>query len=188
MNEKTRKRPKISFGTVGWILVFGFLAYQISPQVKAAFGVDTASITVAPSFELPSLDGQTVSLEAYRGQVVLVNPNGILFGNSARVDVGSLVASGLAVSGGDFESTLELSAQAGTLGHVVNRGIINAATGGAVALVGKRVVNEGVIQAQLGSVSLAGGREAVLTFDEHALLGVRVVRFALDPVNVPGAS
>lgn len=72
MNNE-RKKPKISFGTIGWILVLGFLAYQISPQVKAAFGVDTAAVTVAPTFELASLDGEPVSLEAYRGQVVLVN-------------------------------------------------------------------------------------------------------------------
>lgn len=71
--NNTRKKPKISFGTVGWILVLGFLAYQISPQVKAAFGIDTAAVSVAPTFELPSLEGEPVSLEAYRGQVVLVN-------------------------------------------------------------------------------------------------------------------
>lgn len=72
MNNR-KKRPKLSFGTVGWILVLGFLAYQIAPQVKAAFGIDTATTSVAPSLQLPSLQGETVSLESYRGQVVLVN-------------------------------------------------------------------------------------------------------------------
>ena len=36
------------------------------------------------------------------GQVFLLNPNGVLFGAGAHVDVGGIVASTLGLSDGDF--------------------------------------------------------------------------------------
>ena len=66
------KMPRVSLGSVGWILLLGFLGYRIAPQVQAALGAGTGGST-APSFELRTIGGPPVSLEQYRGQVVLVN-------------------------------------------------------------------------------------------------------------------
>jgi cytochrome c biogenesis protein CcmG, thiol:disulfide interchange protein DsbE len=55
-----------------WLLVLAFLAYRISPQVKAAFGVG-AGDTLAPEFQLQTLDQEPVSLASLQGKVVLVN-------------------------------------------------------------------------------------------------------------------
>jgi len=52
--------------------------------------------------------------------------------------------------------------------------MINASLGGNVALIGKQVENDGLIVANLGTVNLAAGKQAVLTFDQGGLLGVRV--------------
>lgn len=115
-------------------------------------------------------------LEA-NGQIILMNPNGVFFGESATINVGSLVASGLAVDPADFmNGELVLDAVDGTDGTVVNQGIINAATGGSVVLVGTKVKNEGLISAKLGAVSLAAGKQAVLTFDRQGMLGVKVTK------------
>ena len=46
--------------------------------------------------------------------------------------------------------------------------------GGNVALIGKHVENNGLIVANLGTVTLAAGKQAALTFDNGGLLGVRV--------------
>jgi len=109
------------------------------------------------------------------GHVILMNPNGVLFGENATVNVGGLVASGLSINADDFmNGDFVLRAIDGTDGTVINRGIINAATGGNVALIGRQVDNQGLISAKLGSVNLAAGKEAVLTFDNEGLLGVRV--------------
>src|SRR5690606_3220299 len=84
------------------------------------------------------------------GQVILMNPNGIFFGANAVVNVGGLIASGLNVDSEDFMSgDLNFSEVAGTTGLVVNRGLINAASGGNVALLGKSVANHGLISAEL---------------------------------------
>jgi|GEM_PF-3074838 len=109
------------------------------------------------------------------GHVILMNPNGVLFGESATVNVGGLVASGLAINPDDFmNGDFALSAVEGMDGAVINQGIINAATGGNIVLVGRKVENQGLISAKLGSVTLAAGKESVLTFDNQGLIGVRV--------------
>lgn len=111
------------------------------------------------------------------GNVLLVNPRGILFTDTARVNVGGLVASGLDISVDDFmNGELLFKGIDGSRGAVVNQGVINASS---AALIGKSVHNaaEALISADL--VSLATGDEAVLTFDSDRMLGVRVTREVL---------
>jgi filamentous hemagglutinin family protein len=109
------------------------------------------------------------------GHVILMNPNGVFFGADAQVDVGGLVATGLNINAQDFmNGDLVFSGVDGTSGVVINQGLIQAAVGGNVALLGKSVVNEGLISAHLGHVALASGSEAVVTFDSEGLIGVRI--------------
>ena len=65
------------------------------------------------------------------GQVFLVNPNGVLFGQGAQVNVGSLVASTLDIGNEDFKADRYVFS-GDSAAHVVNAGAITAATGGAV--------------------------------------------------------
>jgi len=114
------------------------------------------------------------------GQVILVNPNGVFFTSTATINVGGIIASGLDIVPADFmNGNYIFNDVDGTSGMVVNQGIINASLGGNVALIGKQVRNEGLISAKLGSVSLAAGKQAVLTFDNAGLLGVRISKAVL---------
>lgn len=109
------------------------------------------------------------------GHVILVNPRGVVFGESATINAGGLIASGLLINPNDFmNGDLVFKHIEGTDGTVINSGMINAAAGGNVVLLGQQVENRGLISAKLGSVILASGKEVVLTFDESGLLGVRV--------------
>ena len=67
-----RWRPNISAGALGWVLLFGFLAWRISPQVSAAFGLGTAGEEV-PEIRATTLDGTRLTSEDLHGKVVLVN-------------------------------------------------------------------------------------------------------------------
>jgi len=89
------------------------------------------------------------------GRVYLINPNGILFTSSARVNVGGLVASALNLSDSDFLSG-NLSFSGGS-GSVVNEGSISA---GFAYLIGGNVENSGSIRA--GDVALAAGGSVVI--------------------------
>lgn len=103
------------------------------------------------------------------GQVWLINPNGVLFGQNAQVNVGGIVASTLDLDDSTPGSGTVRFAGNGR-GKVVNQGSISTAPGGYVALIGNDVSNQGVIRAQLGAVALAGGTAVTLTFKDNHLM------------------
>jgi filamentous hemagglutinin family protein len=98
------------------------------------------------------------------GKVFLINPNGILFGQGARVDVNGLVASTLNLSDADFlAGKKNFQAGAGaTPGAVRNEGAITTPNGGKVFLVAPQVENTGIVTAPNGDVVLAAGRSVQL--------------------------
>ena len=111
------------------------------------------------------------------GQVVLVNTNGIFFSPTASVNVGGLLASGLNIDPVDFmNGEYVFSSIDADNGAIINSGILNASLGGSISLLGKQVTNNGLISANLGAVNLAAGKEAVLTFDNQGLMGIKISR------------
>ncbi|WP_175965424.1 GLUG motif-containing protein [Burkholderia sp. BCC0322] len=113
------------------------------------------------------------------GRVFLVNPNGVMFGAGAQVNVGGLVASTQNLSDADFLAGRYRFA--GTSGQSVeNAGTIAAADGGSVALLGARVSNTGVIRAQMGRVALGAGNAFNVNFDGNGLLNLQVEGGAVD--------
>ncbi|WP_217588585.1 GLUG motif-containing protein [Burkholderia sp. GbtcB21] len=113
------------------------------------------------------------------GRVFLVNPNGVMFGAGAQVNVGGLVASTQNLTDADFLAGRYRFA--GTSGQAVeNAGTIAATEGGSVALLGARVSNTGVIRAQMGRVALGAGNAFNVNFDGNGLLNLQVESGAVD--------
>lgn len=110
------------------------------------------------------------------GQVMLVNPAGVVFGRGSQVDVGSLVASSLAISDANFLNGNYRFAANGlnTLGAVVNQGRITTANGGAVAFLAPVVKNEGQITTPKGSTLLAAAQDITVDFAGDGLISYRV--------------
>ncbi|MBA5867991.1 MAG: filamentous hemagglutinin N-terminal domain-containing protein [Nitrospira sp. CR1.3] len=110
------------------------------------------------------------------GRIFLVNPNGILFGAGAQIDVGGLLATTLQIRDSDFMAGRFLFAQdpLKALRTVVNRGTINVSDHGFVFLVAPGVSNEGLIIANLGNVVLGSAQK--LTVD---LMGDGLINYAL---------
>ena len=110
------------------------------------------------------------------GDLWLINPNGVLFGNSAQVDVHGLIATTSDISNTNFmSSNYNFSTPSSLTSTVVNHGSITAAQGGLVALVAPGVQNMGVITARLGKVSLASGK--TFTVD---LYGDQLINLGVD--------
>ncbi|SFC36185.1 filamentous hemagglutinin family N-terminal domain-containing protein [Microbulbifer thermotolerans] len=117
------------------------------------------------------------SIEA-NGHVILANPRGVLFTETATVNVGAITAAGLDINPQEFmNGNFAFKGEDGSAGVVVNRGLINAAS---AVLVGKQVTNaaSGLISAEM--VSLAAADEAVLTFDADGLIGVKVTKEVME--------
>jgi len=108
------------------------------------------------------------------GQVFLLNPNGVLFGGSARVDVGGLVASTLDLANDDFLDGRYRFTGGGPRGSVANQGSITAGQGGYAALLAAEVSNQGTIRATLGTVLLGAGDQIALQLDGPSLVGYSV--------------
>jgi len=113
------------------------------------------------------------------GQVFLINSNGIYFGKTATVDVGSLYAGTGNISDSNFMSGNMTFTNNGT-GVVVNEGKIRAALEGYIALFAPEVINQGLIVARLGTVALASGQSITLNFSGSKSLSGIIV----DPAKI----
>lgn len=103
------------------------------------------------------IHGQLLS----NGQVYLINPNGILFGPNAFVDVNQLFASTLNITDADFLAR-RMSFSGNGLGDIVNQGRLSSSLGGRIYLLGANVRNEGIITSPEGQVLLAAGHQVDL--------------------------
>lgn len=112
------------------------------------------------------------------GRVFLVNPNGVLFGRNAQVDVGSLMASTLDIGNRDFMAG-HYAFAGNSKATVANEGTINAGQGGFVVLAGDYVENSGIVQAQLGTVALGSGSAVTLDMSGDGLVNLSVDQAAL---------
>jgi len=109
------------------------------------------------------------------GRVMLINPNGIVFGVNSTVDVAGLVASSLDVDVSDFMAEKNDFTFSGVGGSVLNYGKISLRDpGGYVALLGSMVKNVGLIEANLSKVILAAGEQMKLDLDPSGVIGVAV--------------
>lgn len=96
------------------------------------------------------------------GRVFLINPNGILFGQGARVDVNGFVASTLNITNEDFLNGRMFFNAGDRAGIIRNQGAITTPSGGKVYLIAPNVENSGIITAPRGEVLLAAGRSVQL--------------------------
>jgi filamentous hemagglutinin family protein len=109
------------------------------------------------------------------GQVFLINPDGVLFGKNATVDVGALVVTTHDLFDSDFLSgNYEFGLSGSANASVVNLGTISVSNGGFAALVAPGVRNDGVIRANLGKVALASGNSFSLDLYGDGLIKLAV--------------
>ncbi|MEJ0086391.1 MAG: filamentous hemagglutinin N-terminal domain-containing protein [Pseudomonadota bacterium] len=169
--------------------VIDWRTFNIAPAETVNFlqpNAQAAVLNRVTGGQFSSLQGTLTA----NGQVFLVNPNGVLIGNGATINVGSFFVSTANISTAAFMRDPvaaagryafdELAPGAGTA-SIVNAGNITVAEGGMVALVAPGVKNSGVITARLGTIELASATHFTLD-----LFGDDLIRLALGD-SVAGA-
>ena len=114
------------------------------------------------------------------GRVFLVNPAGVLFAPGAQVDAGSILASTMNITNADFMAGKYAFVGTPTDGKIINRASLLAKNEGTVALLGKDVVNEGVIVAKKGAAVLAAGEAVSLDFNGDGKVSVVPTKAAME--------
>ena len=135
-------------------------------QQSASSAVLNRVVTQSPSAILGTLQSN--------GRVFIVNPNGILFGAGAKVDLAGLVATTLSLSDADFLAGRMRFAD-GLGASVVNQGNITTGAGGNVYLIGSAVTNNGIITSPQGEVILAAGNSVELVNPGTPNLRVEII-------------
>ena len=95
------------------------------------------------------------------GRVFLVNPNGVMFSSTARVNVGSLVTSTLDISTEDFMAG-NYRFEGASANAIINQGNITSAEGGVVAMIAAKIINTGSITTPKGSTLMGAGSRVTL--------------------------
>ena len=124
---------------------------------------DASAVTLnrVNSADASRIDGSITA----NGRIFIVNPNGVLFGGGARLQVGGLVATTADIRDASFMAGIDAfdRPSTNTEARVENAGLISIADTGIAALVAPTVVNRGTITASLGAVTLGG--HATFTLD-----------------------
>ena len=163
-------------------------SFNIAPQETVNF-LQPSATAIAVNRIFDTNGTQILGRLNANGQVYLINPNGILFGQDALVNVGALVASTLGVNDASLNGSSRTFSGTGT-GSIVNQGTINATgsggSGGYVALLGNTVSNQGTITAPLGAVALGAGSAATLTFQNNSMVKMQVDQGVLNSLAENG--
>ncbi|MGE7956811.1 GLUG motif-containing protein [Pseudomonas sp. NPDC089530] len=165
-------------------LITNWNDFSVASGQKVTFnqpGTSSIALNRVVGVNASNIQGQVKA----NGQVFLVNPNGVVFGQGAQVNVGGLVASTKDISDADFNAGNYRFAGNSTA-QIINSGTLAAAEGGSIALLGNNVRNDGVIQAQMGRVALGAGNAFTVNFDGNNLLNLQVDGAAVDALAKNG--
>lgn len=172
----------------GEITIIDWISFNIAAGETVEFimpGVDSRVLNRITSGTPTEIMGNLIG----NGQIFIVNPAGVIFGQGAVVNVGALYAAAGNISNSDFMNGTYRFTDA--RGVVENRGFLQ---GDLIALVGGRVANHGTISASGGTVVMAAG-EQVLVGEHLGHIFVQLERPSdldntdlLDTSGMPGLS
>jgi hypothetical protein len=110
------------------------------------------------------------------GKIIVIDGDGVFFGKDSTVDVAGLIATTGDIADDQLMNNNfgEYTISGANTGKIETNGTINIAQAGLAAFVAPNVVNNGVINAKMGTVALAAGEEVTLDMYGDGLFEVSV--------------
>ena len=144
-------------------------------------GSSAIAVNRVTGSSLSQIDGNLLA----NGQVWILNPNGVLIGGGGQINTAGFLGTTANLSDADFMAGNYRFTDASSRGALLqNKGSIFTAPGGYAVLAGRQVSNEGLIQANLGSVVLGGASSYALD-----VVGDKLLSFAVTaPIEVATAN
>lgn len=162
--------PVVKAGMANFSYADKKLIVETSERAILEWGNFSIDLNESTHFNLPSqidvvlnrvvsaIPSQILGSCTSNGQVLLINPNGILVGKDAQIDTASFIASTLDVSDSAFLAKEDLCFEGTSIKSVENLGSIKGFHGD-VFLIGREVVHEGALEAVDGIAgAVAAGR------------------------------
>lgn len=149
--------------------------FNIDAQEKVHFQQPTDGVTlnrINAANGMSTIAGQLSG----NGTVLLINGAGVMFTNTAQVNLGGLIASAADISEENFNNEKFVFNASDAYGAIINRG--NITVEDVAVLFGTNAVNEGVIKADSGLVLLGAGKKLNLDFGGDGMLN-----FLIDPTD-----
>jgi len=123
------------------------------------------------------------------GTIYLINPNGIVFGANAKINVGGIVASTIGMTNENFINGKNQfdkfnNPNPTTVGAISNEANITTPKGGKIYLIAPNVTNSGILTAPNGQILLAAGNKVALVDSSFPDLQVMVSAPGENAVNL----
>ena len=154
-------------------------SFSIGSKAKVIINQPSAS-----SVELDRVTGNNASQIfgqlSSNGQVVLVNPNGIVFGKDGSVSATGFTASTLGITDADFLAGNYNFVSDGSEGLIVNKGKLQTGSGGYVALLGAKVTNSGQIIAPDGTVYMGAAQAMTVPLSASGKIKLELTQSAVN--------
>lgn len=162
--------PQIHSGSANIVLEEKNILVQADDRTVLHWDDFSLELTESASFALPSSEstilnriiGSSASAIYGRiesnGKVLLINPNGVIFGKNAQLSTGSFIASTLDLNDRLFIEGKELAFSGTSQQKIVNDGILKTNKGD-LSLIAAQVENRGLLAAPDNTVLLAAANE-----------------------------
>lgn len=161
--------------------VINWDSFDIGEQATTTFNQpDTKSLAVNRVIGEGEDPTQILGTLNANGNIMVLDRNGVIFGENSVIDVGGIIASTGDVADADVTDLEQLTISNIGEGTIENRGTITVADAGLAALVAPTVLNSGTINAQTGKVSLGAGNTTTVDF-----FGDDLIAFAVADDQLP---
>jgi len=137
--------------------VIDWRRFDIAPDETTRFEQPSASsmtLNRVNDIKPSQIQGKLIA----NGGIVIVNPNGVVFGKNSVIDAASILTTTADISNKNFmQGNMVFNKPGNPDAAIINEGLITAKEAGLVGFVAPSVLNSGVITVKVGRVKLASG-------------------------------